>query len=267
LARLNLLGHIVPNRDAHAIELQKNFDSSMNPQTSLPPTQERVKSNYFQVLERVSVAARRSGRTSQEVTVVGVTKYFGPEVASFLVDAGCKELGESRPQSLWDKSESLTDSNIRWHMIGHMQRNKVKRTLPIVAVMHSLDSSRLLEQIQQDVGERTEPLQVLLEINISHEPDKTGLLIADAESILERWMEIKSHHPKLCISGLMGMGGLAGGADKTRQEFESMRVLRDQWRIRFGLALDHLSMGMSDDFEIAIEEGATMVRIGSVLFS
>jgi PLP dependent protein len=237
LARLNLLGHIVPNRDAHAIELQKNFDSSMNPQTSLPPTQERVKSNYFQVLERVSVAARRSGRTSQEVTVVGVTKYFGPEVASFLVDAGCKELGESRPQSLWDKSESLTDS------------------------------SRLLEQIQQDVGERTEPLQVLLEINISHEPDKTGLLIADAESILERWMEIKSHHPKLCISGLMGMGGLAGGADKTRQEFASMRVLRDQWRIRFGLALDHLSMGMSDDFEIAIEEGATMVRIGSVLFS
>jgi len=175
-------------------------------------------------------------------------------------------MGESRPQMLWDKSAAMADREVRWHMIGHVQRNKVKRTLPLLQTMHSLDSQRLLDQIVTDVGDRPEPLQLLLEVNISGEPDKTGILVADAELLLERWTKRSEPNNNLEIAGLMGMGSLSGGADQARCEFESLRLLRERWSIRFGMPLQELSMGMSNDFEIAIEQGATMVRIGSVLF-
>ena len=148
-----------------------------------------------------------------------------------------------------------------------MQRNKVKRTMPLVSVMHSLDSNRVLEQIQQDLGERTEPLQLLLEINVSGEPDKTGLTISAAEELLTKWQSNQGQFPGMTIGGLMGMGSLHGGLEQARRDFQSLRNLRDVWTGRFGLPLKELSMGMSDDFEIAIEEGATMVRVGSILFA
>ena len=151
-------------------------------------------------------------------------------------------------------------------MIGHMQRNKVKRTLPLVSVMHSLDSSRVLDQIQQDIGTRTAPLQLLLEINISGEPDKTGLSISAAEELLTRWQAKSERFEGVSIGGLMGMGSLEGGQEQARRDFQTLRSLRDLWAGRYGLTLEELSMGMSEDFEIAIEEGATMVRVGSSLF-
>jgi len=230
------------------------------------PTAERVRENYLSVKERVTEATKRSLRSEAEVSIVGVTKYFDATVAGWLYEAGCRDMGESRPQMLWDKSAAMADREVRWHMIGHVQRNKVKRTLPLLQTMHSLDSQRLLDQIVTDVGIRPEPLQLLLEVNISGEPDKTGILVAEAELLLERWTKRSDPNNNLEIAGLMGMGSLSGGADQARCEFESLRLLRERWSIRFGMPLQELSMGMSNDFEIAIEQGATMVRIGSVLF-
>jgi len=230
------------------------------------PTAARVRENYLSVKERVTEATKRSLRSEAEVSIVGVTKYFDATVAGWLYEAGCRDMGESRPQMLWDKSAAMADREVRWHMIGHVQRNKVKRTLPLLQTMHSLDSQRLLDQIVTDVGDRPEPLQLLLEVNISGEPDKTGILVADAELLLERWTKRSEPNNNLEIAGLMGMGSLSGGADQARCEFESLRLLRERWSIRFGMPLQELSMGMSNDFEIAIEQGATMVRIGSVLF-
>ncbi len=231
------------------------------------PTRERVQANYLNVLERIQAAATRSARESREIRLIAVTKSVDSTVARWLVEFGCCDLAESRPQVLWEKAVSLTDLHVRWHMIGHMQRNKVKRTMPLVSVMHSLDSSRILEQIQQDLGPRPVPLELLLEINISGEPDKTGMLISSAEELLTSWQTQNDQFQGLAIEGLMGMGSLNGGLEQARRDFESLRNLRDRWAIRFGFPLKELSMGMSDDFEIAIEQGATMVRVGSTLFA
>jgi len=230
-------------------------------------TRERVQTNYLDVLERIGAAATRSGRLSTEVRMIGVTKSVDSMVAKWLVEFGCSDLAESRPQILWEKAASMIDLQVRWHMIGHMQRNKVKRTMPLISVMHSLDSSRVLEQIQQDFLPRSVPLSLLLEINVSGEQDKTGMLISKAEELLTRWQSQSGQFPALQIDGLMGMGSLNGGLDQARRDFETLRNLRDRWAGRYGLPLQELSMGMSEDFEIAIEEGATLVRVGSTLFS
>ena len=231
------------------------------------PTRDQVQANYLNVLERIHAAATRSARELAGIRLIGVTKSVDSTVAKWLVEFGCYDLAESRPQVLWEKAALLSDLPVRWHMIGHMQRNKVKRTIPLVSVMHSLDSNRVLEQIQQDIGLRPLPLQLLLEINISGEPDKTGMLISAAENLLTDWQTQAARFPSLAIEGLMGMGSLNGGLDQARRDFESLRNLRDLWAIRYGIQLKELSMGMSDDFEIAIEEGATMVRVGSTLFA
>ena len=234
--------------------------------TRFSPSKERLHANYLQVLERIHAAAVRSSRSSDEIQIVGVTKYVDETVARWLVEFGCKNLGESRPQVLWDKAEKLADLSVQWHLIGHLQRNKAKRTLPFVTAIHSLDSIRILEQVRLDSYDRDKPLQLLIEMNISGDPSKTGMLLSEAENLLTEWNLEPHKSPNLEIAGLMGMGSLDGGIDQARRDFESLRKLRDLWQVRFGLPLKELSMGMSDDFEAAIEEGATMVRIGSILF-
>jgi PLP dependent protein len=244
----------------------------MNPSEPQKLTKSLVQSNYLSVLERVQRAAARSDRPPDSVKIIGVTKYVNAEIARWLVEAGCLDLGESRPQSLWEKAAELGEPGIRWHLIGHLQRNKVKRTLPLISAMHSLDSPRILEQIQVEIQNSpsmltsSQPLQLLLEINVSGDRDKTGLSIAEGEHLLDTWKHRENQNEKLAIVGLMGMGGLVGGPERARTDFQSLRQLRDQWQTQFNLPLPELSMGMSDDFEIAIEEGATMVRVGSVLF-
>jgi pyridoxal phosphate enzyme (YggS family) len=239
----------------------------MNPANSLQTSASNVRANYLSVLDRMNAAARRAGRKPEEIRLIGVTKYVDSSVTRYLVEAGCRDLGESRPQVIWDKSADLSDLEINWHLIGHLQRNKAKRTLPLLTTMHSLDSERLLQQVEQDVGPRENPLDLLLEVNISGDPEKTGLSVVEGEQLLEKWLTRREQFPSLKIVGLMGMGSLHGGQDQARTDFELLRNLRDRWAVRYGLPLNELSMGMSDDFEIAIEQGATMVRIGSILFA
>jgi len=221
----------------------------------------RIAENVAGVRGRIADAAARSGRQASQITLVAVTKYVSAEMVRPLIAAGCIDLGESRPQQLWEKAAALADVPVRWHLIGHLQRNKVRRTLPLVTMMHSVDSSRLLSAIEE---EQLDTLPVLLEVNISGEAAKQGL----APKAIEPFLVEAAGYRHVAICGLMGMAGLEGGLETARRDFAALRELRDRLRPRCpaGVTLDELSMGMSGDFEVAIEEGATIVRVGSALF-
>lgn len=229
-------------------------------------TASRIAENLAEVRGRIAAAAARAGRSPADVTLVAVTKYVPADVVRPLVAAGCLDLGESRPQKLWEKAESLADLPIRWQMIGHFQRNKVHRTLPLLSMVHSVDSPRLLAAIDEDLKgiDRASPLPVLLEVNISGESAKHGFTPEAIEPFLA---EIPTYR-NVAVRGLMCMAGLEGGADESRRDFAALRQLRDRLRKNCPptVAIDELSMGMSGDYEIAIEEGSTIVRVGSALF-
>ena len=225
----------------------------------------RIGDNLAAVRERMSLAAARAGRSHSEARLVAVTKYVSAEVTRQLVEAGCHDLGESRAQDLWAKAESLKDLDIRWHLIGHLQRNKVARCLPLASLIHSCDSPRLaVELAVEAVKQGLARPAILIEVNVSGDATKHGFPIDLVEPALA---EILSRGA-LDIRGLMCMAALDGGVEVARRNFHDLRALRDRLRTRFGPAapLDELSMGMSGDFEIAIEEGATHVRIGTALF-
>jgi pyridoxal phosphate enzyme (YggS family) len=226
---------------------------------------ERLAANLALVRERIAAAAQSAGRLPEEVRLVAVTKYVDAATTRLLVDAGCHDLGESRPQQLWEKAASLEDLPIRWHMIGHLQRNKVRRTLPLVHLVHSGDSVRLLEEFDRErAAAAAEPLPVLLEVNVSGEAAKGGFRPEELPAQVETLVGLKH----LEIRGLMAMAALTDDPAAARADFAKLRAFRDrlrrEWHGRF--ALDDLSMGMSGDFEAAIAEGATIVRIGSALF-
>jgi pyridoxal phosphate enzyme (YggS family) len=180
------------------------------------------------------------------------------------VAAACTELGESRPQQLWEHAAALGDLAVRWHMIGHLQRNKVERTLPLVTMVHSVDSLRLAEAIDIAAAVVGHPMPVLLEVNVTGEAAKHGFAPAEIEPLLPQLLALEH----IEIRGLMCIAGLDGGDEAARRDFAALRILRDRLRANCAanVRLDELSMGMSGDFEIAIEEGATIVRIGSALF-
>lgn len=220
--------------------------------------------NLARIREQIASAARRAGRLVDDIRLIGVTKYVAPDVARELVAAGLYDLGESRPQELWRKAEALPDPLIRWHMIGHLQRNKIRRSLPSIALLHSGDSLRLLEAVNEECAamERTQP--VLIEVNISGDSNKHGFHPHEIGDALPRIAALS----QLQVVGLMAMAALEGGPERARRDFAALRELRNQLRPKLPpeFELRELSMGMSDDFEIAIEEGSTMVRIGSALF-
>jgi pyridoxal phosphate enzyme (YggS family) len=224
----------------------------------------KIAVNLAGVRDRISAAALRSGRKADEIKLVAVTKYVGATEIRALVEAGCIDLGESRPQQLWQKAAELADLPIRWHLVGHLQRNKVRRTLPLVAMIHSADSLRLLKEINEDCGEPDRRVPLLLEVNTSGEPAKGGFPPDDVGPLLPELANFRH----LEIQGLMCMAALEGGLDAARHDFAALRQLRDRLlnNCPAEIRLDHLSMGMSGDYEVAIEEGATIVRVGTALF-
>jgi pyridoxal phosphate enzyme (YggS family) len=226
---------------------------------------DRCRRNLHAVLDRIAAACGRAGRDPAEVRLVGATKSVPAELARLLAEAGCPDLAESRPQSLWAKATALAglEPPPRWHLIGHLQRNKIRRTLPLLTLLHSLDSHRLLEALETEGAVAGIICEALVEVNISREPGRTGVGEADVEALLEA----AGRAPHVRVVGLMGMASLpeAGAA---RAEFARLRELRDRLE-GHGAApggLRELSMGMSGDFEEAILEGATIVRIGSALW-
>lgn len=231
-----------------------------------------IADNLRRVRERIAKAAEAAGRKAEDVQLVGVTKYVDAAHALELIQAGCTELGESRPQELWSKSEALGElasasgdalPPVHWHLIGHLQRNKLRRTLPLVSLIHSVDSARLLSAIDTEwqsfsttQNRQLPPIRVLLEVNTSGEAAKHGLAPDALESVLAAAREF----PQVEVCGLMTMAALDGGLDVAAQNFAALRALAD----RFGL--QERSMGMSGDFEVAIRAGATIVRVGSALW-
>jgi pyridoxal phosphate enzyme (YggS family) len=230
----------------------------------MPPLVAQIAENLARVRQNIAEAARASGRPPDAVQLVGVTKYVGVETIRALVEAGCRQLGESRPQQLWQRVPALDDRSARWHLIGHLQRNKVERTLPLVHMIHSVDSLRLATAINESAAHLGRKIPVLLEVNISGEEAKHGLPPAEMEPLLAELSALEH----LEVLGLMGMASLEGGLDAARRDFARLRELRDQLRCHCppGIGLDELSMGMSGDYEVAIREGATIVRVGSALF-
>jgi pyridoxal phosphate enzyme (YggS family) len=234
-----------------------------------------IADNLRRVRARIARAAESCGRREDEITLVGVTKYVGARETAELVAAGCVDLGEARPQELWTKAAQATIASgspaIRWHLIGHLQRNKVRRTLPLVKLIHSIDSGRLLAEIDAEAGTLAEivdnfssPAQLLLEVNTSGETAKHGLAPDDVEPLLAAAPQF----PNVAICGLMTMAALEGGPAVAARNFSALRELRDRLRplAPNNVRLDELSMGMSGDYEVAIREGATIVRVGSALW-
>jgi len=223
-----------------------------------------IAENVARVRGRIAEAAARAGRRAEEIQLLAVTKYVGDEEIRAVVASGCTTLAENRPQELVRKAESLHDLPVQWHLIGHLQRNKIRRVLPLVAMVESVDSTRLLAAVDRIAGELERRVPVLLEINVSGETQKHGLDPAEFPPLVET-LDKYAH---VEVRGLMAMSSLEGGPDTARAEFAALRELRDrvQRNCPEGVKLTELSMGMSGDFEAAVQQGATIVRIGSALF-
>jgi len=213
--------------------------------------------------ERIDTACVRAGRKRSDITLVAVTKTVSASIAAILCELGAVDLGESRPQELWQKA-ALLPHTVRWHLVGHLQRNKVARTLPLVSLIHSVDSVRLLQALDQEAERSGRSASVLLEVNVSQEPNKLGF----------KTEELPNHISEMCklrhvtIRGMMTMAALTANSEQCRPTFRALRKLLERLRSQFQPAhpFDSLSMGMTNDFEIAIEEGATLVRIGTAFF-
>ncbi len=230
----------------------------------MPDLAQRIARNLADVRARIADAAAAAGRSADQIALVAVTKYVGEAEVRALVEAGCRLLGENRPQQLWEKAEACRDLPIRWHMVGHLQRNKVRRTLPLVDMVQSVDSPRLLAAIERACAELGSRVAVLLEVNVSGESAKHGFDPGEVQPLFD---ELTGYR-HVEVRGLMCMASFEGGIDAARRDFAALRALRDRLRADCpeGTRLDELSMGMSGDFEAAIRQGATIVRIGSALY-
>ncbi len=193
---------------------------------AMPDLVARIAENVGRVRTRMAEAAARAGRNAADVRLVAVTKYVGPAEIRALVEAGCRDLGESRPQQLWEHAAALSGLPVRWHMIGHLQRNKVRRTLPLVELVHSADSPRLVAELDAAAGAAARRLPILLEVNVSGEPAKHGFAPAEVEPLVAQW----AGYGNLEVRGLMCMAGLEGDLDAARREFAALRALRDRLR-------------------------------------
>jgi pyridoxal phosphate enzyme (YggS family) len=213
------------------------------------------------IRERIAAAAERAGRSASEVTIVAVTKGHALERAREAAAAGLLDLGENRVQEALAKQDQWPDAPVRWHLIGHLQRNKAKLAAGRFALIHSLDSLRLADALESAAAAAGVAQEVLVEVNVAREPQKSGVLPEDATQLV--------HHAAalghLRLRGLMAMAPYPSDTGVQRQVFRRLRELRDALATS-AAELPVLSMGMSADFEIAVEEGATVVRLGTVLF-
>ena len=214
-----------------------------------------------QVRELMADAARKSGRTAEQIELVAVSKTHAAEKVQEAIEAGQLLFGESRVQEARAKIP-LLPSRLRWHFIGHLQKNKIRHALPLFELFHGIDSLALAQEMERIAEEEGMRLRVLLEVNVAGEASKHGF----SPEALRRDLEAALSLGRLTIEGLMTLPPFAPEAEASRQYFIALRKLRDQLEAEFDVRLPQLSMGMSGDFPIAIEEGATLVRVGTAIF-
>lgn len=211
---------------------------------------------------RIAAAAEAAGRDPKDITLISVSKTHPASVADQAVAAGALDLGENRVQEAQGKKPGVRAA--RWHLIGPLQRNKARVALEIFDVIHTVDRARIADRLQFLLEEHwpDRVVDVLLEVNIGDEPQKAGVLPHDARDLLAA----VTAHDRLVVRGLMAIPPFAAQPEATRPFFRSLRELRNRLQDEAGQALPELSMGMSHDYEIAIAEGATMVRVGTAIF-
>ncbi len=223
---------------------------------------ERLTASLPDIRDRISTAAQRSGRGSDDVTLVAVTKGHPIEAVEVALSHGLFDLGENRTEELARKRAAVEDGRIRWHMIGHVQRRKAQGLVGRADLVHSIDSVRLAERLSKAAVEAGEVVPVLVQVNTSGEESKAGFQGGALRDEVSRVLAL----PGLAVRGLMTMAPFTSDEALLRLTFEGARILHEELRALEGYCGDHLSMGMTNDFEIAIEEGSTMIRIGTALF-
>ena len=222
---------------------------------------EEIATNLARVQEQIATAAQKSGRLPDDIELVAVSKKHAAEKVQAAVEAGQTLFGESRVQEARAKIPLLS-SRLRWHFIGHLQKNKIRHALPLFELFHGVDSLALAQDMERIAEEEGMQPRVLLEVNVAGEASKHGF----APDTLRRDLEALVSLGRLTIEGLMTIPPLAPEAEASRHYFVALRGLRDQLETECNLTLPQLSMGMSGDYPVAIEEGATMVRIGTAIF-
>jgi len=224
---------------------------------------EQIRERLELVREQIARAAERAGRSANEITLIAVSKTFDSETVQQAVTAGAQDLGENRVQEAVSKAPLVT-GNVRWHLIGNLQSNKARSAVTTFDVIHTIDRSDLVWRLDRIAGELGRHPRVLVQVDLSHEPTKSGADEADLPAIIEA-LDAAQH---LQWIGLMTLPPFFDSPEQTRPYFQRLREIRDQLnQSRSGSRnVTELSMGMSHDFEVAIEEGATMVRVGTAIF-
>ena len=228
---------------------------SVNDAPSLPGRIEAARS-------RIGKAAERSGRRAAAVTLVAVVKTVAEEVVREAVELGLRDLGENRVQEAERHVAAVGRGAARWHMVGHVQRNKAGRATELFDRIHSLDRVELAVALSRHAAALGRAVPALIEVNVGGEPGKFGVAPEGLEALLAQVIAL----PGLRVDGLMTVGPPVERAESARAGFARLRALRDRAERALGLALPELSMGMSGDFEVAVEEGSTLVRVGAALF-
>ena len=215
-----------------------------------------------EVQRRIAAACSRAGRSPDDVEIVAVTKTHGAEVVGEAVAAGLRIVGENKVQeAAWKKPASA--SGPEWHLIGHLQGNKVRHALELFDCIHSVDSAALADRIDRIADEMGASPRILLEVNVSGEKSKSGMKPEEVEPVVRHIVE---NCRRITLEGLMTMAPFSENPEDARPYFRWLREMRDSLQDRLGIGLPRLSMGMSGDYEVAVEEGATWVRLGTVLF-
>ncbi len=231
-------------------------------------TQTRIAERLEEVRERIVRACQRAGRDPSEVTLIGVTKTFPLEVVESAYACGLRHFGENRVQELVEKARAkpghFQGGDVWWHLIGHLQRNKAKQAVQVADCFHALDSLRLAKELDKRAAGVGREMPVLVEVNVSGEPTKFGLSPEEVYPFLDALAPFEH----LRVLGLMTVAAFLPDPEQVRPQFRTLRKLWEGYRGRENprVEMRYLSMGMSHDFEVAIEEGATHVRIGSALF-
>jgi conserved hypothetical protein TIGR00044 len=216
-----------------------------------------------EIEQRLARACERAGRKREEVLLLGASKYANAEKIREAYQCGVRVFGESRAQDFLKKFEELKDLPIDWHFIGNLQTNKVKYIIDKVSLIHSLDRPSLAEEIQKRAERLGKVQDVLIEVNVGKEETKGGVYEEDLEKLFEYCLSLKN----LRVLGLMAIPPYKENPEEVRPYFVKLRKLKEKLEELYKLKLPHLSMGMSGDFEVAVEEGATIVRVGSAIFS
>ncbi|MBS6516777.1 MAG: YggS family pyridoxal phosphate-dependent enzyme [Clostridium sp.] len=222
-----------------------------------------IKENLEEVHERIRQACQKSGRREEEVTLISVSKTKPVEMLKEAYEAGSRDFGENRVQEIMEKYEQMPE-DVRWHMIGHLQKNKVRQVIDKAVLIHSVDTVELAEQIEKDAAKRDLTVDILLEVNVAEEESKFGFRTEEVEDAVMKIKEL----PHVHIKGLMTIAPFVSNSEDNREVFKKLYQLYVDIRSKNidNVNMSVLSMGMTGDYEVAIEEGATMIRVGTGIF-